>query len=77
MLLRGSEENGIVGMSLEELVHEFSNSILGLDAYLDVLLQILGALEGLPAEIAFVRLQWDVDSDMGGDMITLDGGSPA
>lgn len=59
MLLRGSEENGIVGMSL------------------DVLLQILGALEGLPAEIAFVRLQWDVDSDMGGDMITLDGGSPA
>jgi len=42
-----------------------------------VLLQILGAFEGLSAEVTFVRLQWDVDSDMGGDMITLDGGRAA
>lgn len=51
--------------------------IFGLNAYLYVLLQVLRALERLSAEITFVRLQWDVDSDMGGDMITLDGGSTA
>lgn len=50
---------------------------LGLKTYLDMLLQILGPLEGLSTEITFVRLQWDMDSDMGRDMIALDGGGTA
>ena len=39
---------------------------------LDMLLQILGSLEGLATEIAFVRLQGDMHSDMRCDMVTLD-----
>lgn len=39
---------------------------------LDVLLEILGALEGLSAEVALVRLQGDVDTDVGGDVVALD-----
>ena len=31
---------------------------------LDVLLQILWPLERLAAEVAFVRLEWDVDADV-------------
>lgn len=46
----------------------------GAGAYLDVLLQILWALEGLSAEIAFVRLQGNVDSDVRGNVVALDGG---
>jgi hypothetical protein len=44
---------------------------------LDVLLQILRTLEGLATEVALVRLQWDVDTNVRGDVITLDGGGPA
>jgi len=44
---------------------------------LDVLLEILRTLEGLAAEVAFVGLERHVDSDVGGDVITLDGGGPA
>lgn len=44
---------------------------------LDMLLQILRTLEGLPTEVTFVRLQRNVDSDVGSDMITLDSGSSA
>jgi hypothetical protein len=54
VLLRGSEKDRVVGVSL------------------DVLLQVLRTLEGLPTEVAFVRLQWNVDSDVGGDVVTLD-----
>lgn len=39
---------------------------------LDMLLQILGALESLTTEVAFVRLKWHMNADVGGDMITLD-----
>lgn len=39
---------------------------------LDMLLQILRALESLATEITLVRLEWHVDSDVGGDVITLD-----
>jgi hypothetical protein len=46
-------------------------------AYLYVLLQVLRTFEGFSTEITFVRLQWDVDSDMGGDMIALDSGGTA
>ena len=44
---------------------------------LDVLLQILRSLEGLPAEVALVWLEWDIDADVGGDVVSLDGGSAA
>lgn len=42
-----------------------------------MLLQILRTLEGLSTEVTFVRLQRNVDSDVGSDMITLDSGSSA
>jgi hypothetical protein len=44
---------------------------------LHMFLQILRSLEGLPTEIALVRLQGNVDSDMGCDMIALDGSGTA
>lgn len=44
---------------------------------LDVLLQVLGTLEGLAAEVTLVRLERDMDTDMRRDVITLDGSSPA
>ena len=44
---------------------------------LDMLLQVLRTLESLSAEIAFVWLQRDVDSNVGGDMITLDSSGTA
>jgi hypothetical protein len=59
VLLRGSKENRVVGMSL------------------DVLLQVLRTLEGLSAEITFVRLERDVDSDVGGNVVALDSGGTA
>jgi hypothetical protein len=40
-------------------------------------LQILRTLECLSTEITFVWLQWDVDADVGGDVVTLDGGGAA
>ena len=42
-----------------------------------MLLQILRTLECLSTEIAFVWLQWDVDADVGGDVVTLDSGGAA
>lgn len=44
---------------------------------LDVFLQILRTLECLATEIALVRLQGHMDSDVRGDVVTLDGGSTA
>lgn len=44
---------------------------------LDMLLQILGPLEGLAAEVTFVRLQGHMDADVGGDVVALDGGGAA
>jgi len=45
-----------------------------LSIYLDMLLEILWALERLTTEVTFVRLERDVDSDVGGDVVALDGG---
>jgi hypothetical protein len=42
-----------------------------------VLLQVLRTLEGLSAEITFVRLERDVDSDVRGDVVALDCGGTA
>lgn len=39
---------------------------------LDMLLQILGTLESLPAEVTLVRLKWYMNADVGSDMITFD-----
>jgi len=44
---------------------------------LDVLLEILGTLESLATELALVRLQGHMDSDVGGNMIALDCGGTA
>jgi hypothetical protein len=44
---------------------------------LDVLLQILGSLERLAAELALVRLEGYMNTDMRGDVIALDGGGAA
>lgn len=38
-------------------------------------LEILGALERLAAKFALVRLQGNVDTDVGSDVVALDGGS--
>jgi hypothetical protein len=45
--------------------------------YLDVLLQILRALEGLATEVTLVWLQRNMDSDVGSNMVTFHGGSTA
>lgn len=42
-------------------------------AYLDMLLQILRTLERLAAKVTFVGLQGDMNSDVRGDVITLNG----
>jgi hypothetical protein len=44
---------------------------------LDVLLQVLRALESLSAEIAFMRLQRNMYSNVGCDMVAFDCGGPA
>lgn len=44
---------------------------------LDMFLEILWALEGLATELALVRLEWNMNSNVGGDMITFDGGGVA
>ena len=41
---------------------------------LDMLLPILGTLEGLAAEVTLVRLQGDVDTNVRGNMVTLNSG---
>lgn len=42
-----------------------------------MLLQILRTLEGLAAELTLVRLQGHMDTDVRGNVITLDGGCSA
>lgn len=44
---------------------------------LDVLLEILGPLEALSAEVALVGLEGHVDADVRGDVVALDGGGAA
>lgn len=44
---------------------------------LDMLLQVLGALERLAAELALVRLQGHMHADVRGDVISLDRRGPA
>jgi hypothetical protein len=51
------------------------NRVVGM--CLNVLLQVLGTLEGLSTEVTFVRLEWNVYSDVRGDVVTLHGSGPA
>ena len=44
---------------------------------LDMLLEVLRPLEGLAAEVAFVRLQWDVYANVRRDVVALDSGRAA
>jgi hypothetical protein len=44
---------------------------------LDMLLQILRALESFATEITFVRFEWYMNTNVGGDVITLDCGRVA
>ena len=44
---------------------------------LDVLFQILGALESFSTEVAFVRLQRNMHANVRSNVIALHGGSPA
>lgn len=46
-------------------------------AHLDMLLQVLGALEGLATELTLVRLEGHMDADVRGDVVTLDSGGSA
>ena len=41
---------------------------------LDMFLEILWALESLATEFALVRLERDVDSNVGGDVVAFDSG---
>lgn len=54
-----------------------SFSRLPVVTHLDMFLQILRTLESLSTEIAFVWLQWNMDSDVRGDMVTLHSGGAA
>ena len=42
-----------------------------------MLLQVLGTLEGLAAELALVRLERDMDANVRGDVVALHSGSAA
>lgn len=44
---------------------------------LDMFLEILRPLERLPTEIAFVRLEGNVDADVGGDVVAFHRCCPA
>ena len=44
---------------------------------LDMLLQVLGTLEALATEVAFVRFQRDMDTDVGSDVVAFDRGRMA
>lgn len=47
-----------------ELDSGYIVGVMRAEAYLDVLLQILGSLERLSAELTLVRLQRNVDTDV-------------
>lgn len=70
---RGRSHRHESGTLLERRDHQLAL----LRAYLDMLLQVLGALEGLSTEATLVRLEWDVDSNVGGNVVALDRASVA
>lgn len=61
---------GSVGAAAVGLWRAQQNRVVGVR--LDVLLEILGALEGLAAEVALVRLEGHVNADVRSDVVALD-----
>jgi hypothetical protein len=49
----------------------------GYDPYLDMLLQVLRTLERLAAELTLVRLERNMNTDVRGDVVSLDRSSSA
>jgi len=62
---------GIYGAILVMRSSADENGVVGMS--LDVLLQVLRAFERLAAEVALMRLQRNVNADVGRDVVTLDG----
>lgn len=87
LVLRGTHEDRVVGVGLQGAVsdevlggqvrHESCALGRGGWTYLDMLLQVLRTLEGLAAELAFVRLERHVNANVRGDVVALDGGGAA
>lgn len=59
----------LVIVSSSILVHTVENGIIGMSFH--VLLQILGTLEGLAAELATMRFQGNMDPNVRSDMIAF------
>lgn len=51
------------------------NRVVGVSLYM--FLEILRAFERFPTEVALMRLQWNVDTNMRGDMVTFHSGGAA
>jgi hypothetical protein len=66
---------GVHGAILVLRASADENRVVGVR--LDVLLEILGPLERLAAEVALVGLQRDVDADVRRDVVALDRRGPA
>jgi hypothetical protein len=71
----GSSSKHDVGVSGTGLRRAYQDRVISMG--LDMLLQILWALKGLSAEITLVWLERDVDANVGGYVITLDGSGAA
>ena len=67
---RGAVAAGVHGAILVMRSSADENGVVGMS--LDVLLQVLGALERFAAEVALMRLQRNVNADVGRDVVTLD-----
>ena len=75
MVLRMKAVGAILLLAHIALWRAQQNRVVGM--CFDVLLQILRPLKGLSAKVAFVRLQWNVNSHVRGDVIALDGSGAA
>lgn len=65
----------VVEAAMHVMAGSGQNRVVGVG--LDVLLEILRALEGLAAELALVGFERNVDANVRSDVITLDGGCSA
>ena len=60
---------GTVGTTTVWLGRAKQDRVIGVS--LNMFLQILRSLERLTAEVALMRLQWDMDTNVGRDMVTF------
>lgn len=77
LLVGRAEEDGVVRMRLGSPDLARSAVAGATRDYLDMLLQVLRALEALATEVALVRLQRDMDTNMRGDVVALNSGGTA